>query len=73
MDLRQLQYFLATVENRSFGRAAEQMHVTQPALSKAVQRLEKELGVRLLDRLPRGVEPDALRHGARSARERNPR
>jgi len=57
MDLRQLQYFLATVENRSFGRAAEQLHVTQPALSKAVRRLELSLGVKLLDRLPRGVSP----------------
>ena len=57
MDLRQLQYFLATVENRSFGRAAEQLHVTQPALSKAVRRLESSLGVKLLERLPRGVSP----------------
>ena len=57
MDLRQLQYFLATVENRSFGRAADVLHVSQPALSKAVKRLELSLGVRLLDRLPRGVSP----------------
>jgi DNA-binding transcriptional LysR family regulator len=57
MDLRQLQYFLATVENRSFGKAAEKLHVTQPALSKAVRRLELSLGVKLLDRLPRGVSP----------------
>ena len=57
MDLRQLQYFLATVENRSFGRAAEELHVSQPALSKAVKRLELSLGVKLLDRLPRGVSP----------------
>jgi DNA-binding transcriptional LysR family regulator len=57
LDLRQLQYFLATVENRSFGRAAEVLHVSQPALSKAVKRLELSLGVKLLDRLPRGVSP----------------
>ena len=57
MDLRQLQYFLATVEHRSFGRAADALHVTQPALSKAVGRLEASLGVKLLDRLPRGVSP----------------
>ena len=57
MDLRQLRYFLATVESRSFGKAAEKLHVTQPALSKAVRRLELSLGVRLLDRLPRGVSP----------------
>ncbi len=57
MDLRQLQYFLATVENRSFGRAADVLHISQPALSKAVKQLELSLGVRLLDRLPRGVSP----------------
>jgi DNA-binding transcriptional LysR family regulator len=57
LDLRQLQYFLATVENRSFCRAAEVLHVSQPALSKAVKRLELSLGVKLLDRLPRGVSP----------------
>lgn len=57
MDLRQLQYFLAAVESRSFGKAAEKLHVTQPALSKAVRRLELSLGVKLLDRLPRGVSP----------------
>ncbi|NKB51728.1 MAG: LysR family transcriptional regulator [Rhizobiaceae bacterium] len=57
MDLRQLQYFLTTLENRSFGRAAEILHVSQPALSKAVKRLEDDLGVKLLERLPRGVAP----------------
>jgi DNA-binding transcriptional LysR family regulator len=57
MDLRQLQYFLTAVESRSFGKAAEKLHVTQPALSKAVRRLELSLGVKLLDRLPRGVSP----------------
>lgn len=57
MDLRQLKYFLTSVEHRSFGRAAEVLNVTQPALSKAVRRLELDLGVKLLDRLPRGVSP----------------
>jgi DNA-binding transcriptional LysR family regulator len=57
VNLRQLKYFLATVENKSFGRAAEQLHVTQPALSKAVSQLELSLGVKLLDRLPRGISP----------------
>jgi DNA-binding transcriptional LysR family regulator len=57
LDLRQLEYFLAVVENRSFGRTAEILHISQPALSKAVKRLEQDLGVRLLDRLPRGVAP----------------
>lgn len=57
MDLRQLEYFLAAVEQRSLGRAAEVMHISQPAISKAIRRLELQLGVPLLARLPRGVEP----------------
>ncbi len=56
MDLRQLEYFLAAVEQRSLGRAAEVMNISQPAISKAIRRLELELGVSLLDRLPRGVD-----------------
>lgn len=57
MDLRQLEYFLAAVEQRSLGRAAEVMNISQPAISKAIRRLETQLGVDLLDRLPRGVDP----------------
>ena len=56
MELRQLEYFLAAVEQRSLGRAAEVMHISQPAISKAIRRLELDLGVPLLVRLPRGVE-----------------
>lgn len=57
MDLRQLEYFLAAVEQRSLGRAADAMNISQPAISKAIKRLELQLGVKLLDRLPRGVDP----------------
>jgi DNA-binding transcriptional LysR family regulator len=60
MDLVQLRYFLTTVECGSFARASEKLNVTQPALSKAIQRLETNLGVQLLDRLPRGVSPTAF-------------
>lgn len=60
MDLRQLQYFLTTVESRSFRRAAEVLNISQPALSKAVKRLEEDLGVKLLERLPRGVSPTLI-------------
>ena len=57
MDLKQLQYLLVTIEHRSFARASKILHISQPALSKAVKRLEESLGVQLLERLPRGVRP----------------
>lgn len=57
MELRQLEYFMAAVEQRSLGRAALAMNISQPAISKAIRRLELELGVPLLNRLPRGVDP----------------
>lgn len=55
MELRHLRYFAAVAEEEHFGRAARRAHVVQPALTKAVQQLERELGVALLERLPRGV------------------
>src|SRR5919108_1983226 len=56
MELRQLEYFVAVARHRHFGRAAEAVYVTQPALSQQVRRLEAELGVALLKRTSRGVE-----------------
>ena len=50
MDLRQLRYFIALAEHRSFVRAADAMGITQPAFSRSIQGLEQELGCQLVDR-----------------------
>ncbi|MDB6055072.1 MAG: Transcriptional regulator, LysR family [Verrucomicrobiales bacterium] len=55
MELRHLRYFLAVGEALNFTRAAAQLRVAQPALSRQVQDLENEIGVDLLKRSPRGV------------------
>ena len=57
MDTRQLAAFCAVVERRSFSHAAEQLGVTQPAVSLQIRSLEKRLGTQLLDRSGRRVEP----------------
>jgi DNA-binding transcriptional LysR family regulator len=57
MDNRLLRHFVAVVEHGNVLRAAHAIHLSQPALTKSIQNLEAELGVPLLDRLPRGVTP----------------
>ncbi|MFM0736122.1 LysR family transcriptional regulator [Paraburkholderia xenovorans] len=51
MNLRHLEHFLALVKTGSFRKASETLHLTQPALSRSVQTLEEELGIRLIDRV----------------------
>ena len=59
MDLRQLEYLVAVVEESNFTRAAERVHVSQSGVSAQIRQLERELGVTLLDRSERRVRPTA--------------
>jgi len=52
-----LEHFLAAYEARSLGRAASQLGLSQPALSKSIRKLERELGLRLFDRTTSGIVP----------------
>lgn len=57
MDLRQLRYFIALNEHRSFVRAADAMGITQPAFSRSIQGLEQEFGCVLVDRGHKDLRP----------------
>ena len=50
MDLRQLRFFVAITEERNFTRAAEKLHIAQPAVSVAIRNLEEQLGLTLFSR-----------------------
>ena len=56
MDSTDLETFLAVAEDRSFSRAAERLHLTQPAVTKRIKRLEENLATLLFDRIGRRVE-----------------
>jgi DNA-binding transcriptional LysR family regulator len=56
LSLDHVRSFVTVAEERHFGRAARRLALTQPPLSRQVQKLEREIGARLLDRTPHGVE-----------------
>jgi len=62
MNLQQFEHLLAVIETGSFSKAAEQVHLTQPALSRSIQAMEEELGAPLIDR--RGKRKDLTPLGA---------
>ena len=55
MELRHLRYFVAVAEALSFTKAAENLHTSQPSLTRQIKGLEEELGVRLLHRTKQKV------------------
>lgn len=87
LDLRLVRYFTVVAEHGDFDRAATALHLAQPSLSRQVQRLEEDLGVRLFDHTPQGsglTEPgkaflpraqvllESAKDAARAARDAEP-
>jgi DNA-binding transcriptional LysR family regulator len=59
MELRHLRYFVAVATEEHMRRAADRLHVAQPALTRQIAALEEEIGYRLFERLPRGLRLNA--------------
>jgi len=57
LDLRDLRYFTTVIEEETIGRAADRLGLSQPTLSRQLRQLERDLGVTLLERAPRGIVP----------------
>ena len=65
MEMHQLRYFLAAIKHGNIGRAAKELNITQPALSRSIKNLESDLGAQLLERGPKGVQPTVFGNSLR--------
>ena len=62
MDIKQLRHFVSVVDRGSMSKAAEDVHLTQPALTRSIKNLEASLQAELLERRTRGVVPTEAGH-----------